>query len=94
MSPSWHKSAAALILAYFGISWLDHKYLLKEDLGFGMQIAKLLKFVKSKSGTNFTVTDAWYETYSKVNSRKKCLINASTGEVLTFMDVEKKSNQV
>jgi len=91
---SWQKTAAGLILAYFGLSWLDSKLLLREDIGLGFKMSSLLRFASNKNGSNYTVTDAWYETLSKVNARKKCLINATTGNALTFLDVEKQSNQV
>ena len=91
---SWHKAAAAALMTYFGLSWLDNKLLLLEDLGFGLKMKKLLQFSQGKAGTHFTVTDAWYATLAKINARKKCLLNSANGVEYTFGEVEQLSNQV
>ena len=88
------KYAAGALVTLLGFKWLNDKILLSEDLSFGVTVAPLLRFAKSKAGTDYTVADRWNETLATVSPKKACLINATDGETFTFEQVENTSNQV
>ena len=88
------KYAAGALVSMLGLRWLNNKILFTEDLSFGITVAPLLRFAKSKAGTDYTVADRWNETLATVSPKKACLINATDGETFTFEQVEKTSNQV
>ena len=114
---TWYKAAAGALIAYFGIGWLDNKFMLSADIKLALKMKPLLTFanvspcyhsgflgvvallllhlplLQSHQNSKFTVTDAWYETLTKVNGRKKCLVNSLDGSSFTFAEVEKLSNQ-
>jgi hypothetical protein len=94
MAETWQKAVASALIAYFGMSWLDQKILLGSDVSLAMRMSKMLAMSRTMAEKYHTVTDGWYETLSKVDRNKKSLVNATTGEALTFDEVEKRSNQV
>lgn len=91
---AWQKTAAASLLAYFGLSYLDEKYIILDELKNGLKFKNAIKFTRDMAGKHYTVTDNWYKTLSRVDARKPALVDAVTAQSFSFYDVEQMSNQV